>query len=140
MQATEAIKTVFQEAGWTLMAEESNALLDCFLELDKFTARFCTYNEDELFLSAKLMNLPENEDERFELLKSAAALCAYLWQRHKINLTVTENSLTLELMVNTASEDFREKIRVFLDDGDYFIENLEAMKTPVTGPSLSAFF
>ncbi len=140
MKAPEALKAVFAQAGWELKEEPSEAIVSAKLELANFDVLFCAYNEEELFLSVSLGEMPVDEERRFELLKGAAALCAYLWQRHKINLTVTDNSLNLELIVKTQIEDFLEKISVFLDDCDYFKDNLEAMQAPAAPSSLSAFF
>lgn len=140
MIAAEALKTVFAESGWQLREKQTDALLAASLELQHYTVEFCTYNEEELFVSVSLMQLPEKEETRFELLKGAAALCALLWQRHRINLTVSGNTLNLELSIKTSQEDFREKIRVFLDDCDYFQENLKELATPEnTANRLSQF-
>ncbi len=130
MIAAEALKTVFAESGWQFREKQTDALLSASLELQNYTVEFCTYTEEELFVSVSLMQLPESEEARFDLLKRAAALCALMWQRHRINLTVTGNTLNLELCIQTSQEDFREKIRVFLDDCDYFQENLKELAAP----------
>ena len=140
MIAAEALRAVFDESGWKFTEKQTDALLAASLELENYTVEFCTYSEEELFLSVSLMHLPEAEEPRFELLKSAAALCACLWQNHSLNLTVTGLELNLELCVKTEQEDFREKIRAFLDDCDYFQEQLQTLADPETAPDTQPYF
>lgn len=129
MKAPEALKAIFAEAAWQLDPHsQSQALLASTVALENFTVSFFAYNEDELFVSTKIAALPTDPELRVALLKQAGTMCAALWQQHRLNLSVTEEQLNLELVVYTEREDFLTKVSAFLDDCDYFVANLTAVK------------
>lgn len=125
MKASEAIKAIFAEAAWHLdPIAHSQSLLSSVVTLENFELSFSAYNEEELFVSAKIADLPIDLESRLELLKQAANMCAALWHQHRLNLSITDEQLNLELVVYTEREDFLAKVSMFLDDCDYFIASL----------------
>lgn len=130
MKAPEALQAIFAEATWQLdPLVDSSSLLASTVVLENFTVSFTAYNEDELFVSTKIADLPVDSESRFTLLKLASTMCAALWQHHGVNLSITQEQLNLELVVYPEREDFIAKVSVFLDDCDYFVESLEAVKS-----------
>ena len=128
MQALDAIKLICKAGAWDY--DENMLTYDVpkvDIAFDEYTLSLYALNTNTLILSCILFELPQDESAAYEILKKGATMTASVWQDHKVNFSLHESNIVLELNVNTQSLEETKLInycQTFLDDCDFFIEHL----------------
>ena len=128
MQARDAIELICKEAGWSFNQQDlalDKSKID--IAFDNYTFSLYALNSDVLLMRAVLFTLPQNDDDAFEIAKKGATMTAAIWQDHKVNFTLEDKDICLELDVDVSLIDKNKLLSLcqnFLDDCDFFVEHL----------------
>ncbi len=130
MKATKAIENIFSQAGWFLQNTSiDGAMYAVCAELENYTVNFAAFNDDEIYIFIDLLILPKDELKALEIVKKACAMQMQVYLEHKINVTIEDNKLRLELVLqgDISIDEMLMKAGRFLDDVDYFYDTLIPM-------------
>ena len=128
MQARDAIELICKEAGWSFNQQDlalDKSKID--IAFDNYTFSLYALNSNVLLMRAVLFTLLQNDDDAFEIAKKGATMTAAIWQDHKVNFTLEDKDICLELDVDVSLIDKNKLLSLcqnFLDDCDFFVEHL----------------
>lgn len=125
MKAVDAIVKVFQETQWDMEQVKDAKYPTYVVVLDKFSVEF-TALDDIVYISSKMFSIAKIDSNVIETLKKACAMVMQVWKDHPINVCIKDGKLVLEATANLDKDDIILVTENFLDDCDFFYENITA--------------
>ena len=133
MQARDAIELICKEAGWSFNQQDlalDKSKID--IAFDNYTFSLYALNSNGFVNACCFIYVArQNDDDAFEIAKKGATMTAAIWQDHKVNFTLEDKDICLELDVDVSLIDKNKLLSLcqnFLDDCDFFVEHLYSMK------------